>query len=268
MAVRIVWKGYHPLIQRFVMIWNAYGPLTAFDRLEYEQMRKIMNIAFPRFSWAWWSKGEEWIYQAVQKRIRGQPLNTEEQEIIEEIEGIHVPDYVEMIARSAEEDIRRGWIRITRAFDEVTSKVYGPHASFGELSVYTAVKLGRGAEGTTTPAGEIVIMVGMDKNSGRAAGTRVLPHEIIHVLNKKSGLSNILAKIKAKTGQNAEEAFTNTITNLVLWRAGVQESMFEGYYQPSWEDLCKLEDRMREIVKEWWLNGGDLAKMLEGMLAR
>ncbi len=268
MSMRIVWKGYDPFVHRFAMAWNAYGPTTSFKKMEFVQMRNILVLVMPRFAWAWEIRGNGWLEGVLESYMRTGTVPEDAKGVYDEIMGVYVPEEAVEIAKEREQKIRREFSRAERALIGVGRKIYGERAVTGEVAVYVAPKAKRrGAEGIPLTDDVIALFVGLDESSTKGA-VIVLTHEIIHVFNRRSGFAKILEKIGKKTGLPADEAFTQTVTNLVLWRAGLSEEMFGVYYAEDWEELKELEDKVREIVREWWLNGGDLRRMLEGRLGR
>ena len=250
------------------MAWNAYGPLSEFTKNEYRQIQALGTLVLPVFAWMWELRGSGWLEKIFEKKIRGENLDNAEKEVLEEIMRIYVPEEVEEYVKREESRIGESWKRVEQTLEEIAKKIYGEHVLTKEIYVYLCAKPDRiAAEGTAIRDDTVALFIGLDERSVDVA-PRTLAHEIIHIFNRRSGFDKITKKIKEKTGLPAEEAFTTTITNLVLWKAGITETMFDKYYDENWEELRKMEDKMREIVREWWLNGGDLRKMIEGRLGR
>jgi len=251
-GLRIVWKDFDPRVQRIHFVYGTIGPRL--DR--YKRRDELLHyyVLFPYTTWIILSEGFEIFYSIMEKIARGreEELTEKEKRVIDEMEVIHIPedvyDTMEEIRKAAAEK----WRKIEPAFNEVIYKVLGKEPS-QEIFVYPAFTF-KNWDGT---AYRNVVVLATEPRK-RDMDLSIIAHEMLHpILGKDKTFSKTLTRVSMKMRVPAEEAFVQTITNLVLWRAGLAAEMFEQYYDPDWEALKVLEDKMREIVKTWWENGRD-----------
>ena len=263
MALRIVWKDFDPRVQRIHLIYGTIGPIL--NRYEGRDQVTHLYTLYPETVWTIITKGFDPLISIVNKIARGEENFTEDEErILKDLEVIHIPHDAYDVMGEIRRSVKEEWAKVDRTFDEIVEKVTGRPPS-GEIFIFPAFTF-KDWDGSAYPPD--VMVLAAEPRKGKVGIVSVV-HEILHlVLEKDERWRKILKRVSERWDIPAQEAFTQTITNLVLWRAGIAEKMFEQYYDTTWEEMKALEDKMREIVREWWLNGGDLRKMIEGRLGR
>lgn len=268
MALRITWRGYDPFIHRLSIALNVYGQKNGTGEGEHARVQDILALVLPRFVWTLELRGEEWVERVVDAYVRSGDVPEDAKAFREEIMGIFVPEEAVKTVKEGEQAVKRALSRVEGALTEVCRRIHGERAVSEEIAVYTQPHRSRdGAGATLLTEGVVALSVGTDSRAVDSA-VRVLLREIVRVFNRRSGIRRILDEVSRRTGVPVEDVFNHTVADLVLWKAGVRRGMFGSYYDGDREEMREIEDEVRGILREWWLNGGDLRRMLEGRLGR
>lgn len=255
MALRIVWRDFDPRIQRLYLAASLLeGIMGRRDRT----LGMLLYVLMPETVWLYRARGTNILNNTAQKIARGEELTGEEGALLRDLEVIHIPDEAFEEIETSKREMSNRWARVEPHFRKVLSKVLG-REPMGEVFIYPVFTV--------------------SETSGRVFPPQVLalPMEQVDLHGVTMLLAQAALEQDQRTGKIIEElrkrfhlpvgaALGSIMGNIVLWQAGIQEDMFSSYADESWEDMRALEEKMRDIVREWWLNGGDLQRMLLGRL--
>lgn len=81
----------------------------------------------------------------------------------------------------------------------------------------------------------------------------LITHELIHTINSNNCVyKNIRPKLKNQFSNNYfSETFTDTITNIVMYKAGYSKEKYPNYRYPENKNSCELEDKLRLLYDSW-----------------
>jgi len=107
------------------------------------------------------------------------------------------------------------------------------------------------------------------RSSKNESNYYLITHELIHVINANN---SIFKKIAKRIGSNKisnkffdfNEIFTETITNVVCYKAGLDKNKWSSYRYPENRKACLFEDELRKHYEFWDnLEGKNKPKFIE-----
>ncbi len=255
MALRIVWRDFDPRIQRlYIASQILESTIDREDRL----LGTLTYLLLPETVWHYRMSGRALINSIAEKIAADAELTGEEGAVLRDLEVIHVPDEAFESVEESKRGLSNNWVRVESAFSNVLSKVLGKEP-IGEVFVFPVFSV-IGREGKVFPP-KVLALPAEDVRIDDVV--KLLAQAAIEQ-DKKLGA--VIRELEDKLQLPVGPVLGSVVGDLVLWQADRRREMFASYYREEWDAVRELEDKIREIVREWWLNGGDLQKMLRGRL--
>ena len=261
MKSKFVFHGYHPIISRLHIFDHTFGPtISGYPADSYAKW--ALSLALPDAFWEM-ARSENDLAETIGAIANGKNLSEKQWEVVLLAASIKIPDWAKKRLNTYAKVYRRAWKKIQPAYDEVVGR-WNERLLRRPLRIYTSFEPSKGSYGGTAYPGDVFVMgVPVVGKVNINEAMRILIHESIHIMHQRDkALDKTLDKISKRTDLPVQEAFTETMTNLIAWRAGLQNKVFERYYDKRWEKLVRIEDKMRDAVKDWWENGKDLRKRI------
>ncbi len=223
-----------------------------------------MNALIAANQDAFWSVARSYreLQKTVVKIANHEPLTDTEWEIALLASQVKIPQWHIEHQMKITEKMSKIWEEVRSTYLEITKRIL-PNVEDVKIHVYTSYVWHSGVDGSAYPPNVIVIGIPAVGSPKKEDLIHELVHESLHIIQWLAGYDEPLRKTEKKIGLPLREALTETLTNIILWRAGITKVMFAEYYDSSWKELCELEDRVRKIVANWLKSGGNLLEMLQ-----
>lgn len=252
--MEVEFRGWDDRVACLNFLANLWLPILSGIPSDY-LLTRILYILNPRLLEAALASEE-----IVGKMARGEELREGEKKAVEEALKLRPPESLKREILGKYEGIKEEFRGVKGALEEVVIRAHGEEVLREPVIVYPGFSLG-GHEGSAYP-GDVVV-VGIDPRSHKDP-LRALIHEMIHILvERDKEAKEILDRLSEERKVPYHEIHGESLTNLVMWRAGKQKRMLERSYNEGWKELRGWEKKYWKVVKEWWKEGGSLRERIK-----
>ncbi len=199
------------------------------------------------------------VERVLLKVARGEKLTSEEKKVVCASKKFFLGRNLRSFVEEAYEKFKEEWKKHEEKALELLDSAFSVAPS---VKVFPSFEADGWCGGTVYGGEYIGISFGRGFSPKRCVRTFI--HELVHVYHRKDKvLNDKLESLKKKHGVPVAEAFTETLTNVVAWKIGLQEEPFVRYYHRGWKELVEWEDRFGEVLKK---NDFDLYSLKEHIL--
>ena len=239
------------------IIDHVYGPLLSGHPTDYFvhwlfflRDPELYDMVFNNLSF---------VERTVVKVARGERLSPKEMILLRKARKFWIGDNIRRFVEEQYEAFKEEWKKYEKDVFGILDSTFPIKP---EIHVFPSFEAAGGCGGTVYLEGYIGMSFGEKSTPKDCVWTFI--HELIHVYHRMDKvLDNKLKDLKKKHGVPLAEAFTETVTNVVAWKIGLQDEPFAGYYHKGWKKLVEWEEVFREVLKE---NNYDLFSLREYVL--
>jgi len=205
----------------------------------------------------------DYVEKCILKIVKGEELSEAEEKYVEEVVSLSPPSWMRKAALEQYEVLKEEFKSVEDAMEKVVARAFGD-VFHRPIYIFPCVWLG-GSAGSVM--GDVIALCpnAFKRDVDNLLFTFV--HELLHIFHRRNKeLHELFHRERKRIGLPIHEPFIQSLTNIIWYLSGKSNTLFKFYYDEEWKGLVEVEDRMREVIRRWWEEGGNLRDFLEEFL--